>query len=260
MHADFARRLRDGERLEGAWSMLGDPAAADVVARAGFDFAVLDGEHSENAIGDLAAMLRAVEAAPGETAPVFRVRGNDRAAIRRLLDLGPAGILIPQIESAEEAREAVAATLYPPEGVRGVAGSRASDYGATLGEYVETANDEVATILQVETEGALDDLEDIVAIDGLDALFVGPADLSARLGVFGEFDSEQFRSAIERIVAVAGEADVPVGTLATSTDHVGERMDGWGMDFLVVGTDVGYLTAGVAAYREAFADLDAGGE
>jgi 2-dehydro-3-deoxyglucarate aldolase/4-hydroxy-2-oxoheptanedioate aldolase len=246
---NFADRLRAGDSLVGAWSMLSDPVAVEVIAQAGLDFVVLDGEHSENTIGDLGDLVRAVDAVDSGTAPVLRAPSGDRAAIRRLLDLGPAGIVIPQLTSAAAARAAVAATNYPPAGDRGVAGGRAAEYGQSLAEYVETANRTVATILQIETEGALADLEAIVEIDGLDALFVGPADLSAQLGVFGEFEAPAFRDAVDRIVAVAGAADVPVGTLATSPDQITPRLADWGMDFLVTGTDVGYLRDGLAQYR-----------
>jgi 2-dehydro-3-deoxyglucarate aldolase/4-hydroxy-2-oxoheptanedioate aldolase len=252
MRDGFAARLGAGEPLLGAWSSIGDPVVAEVLAAEGFDFVVLDGEHSENDIGDLAAGIRAVDAAGTETVPVVRASGPDRAEIRRLLDLGPAGIVIPQIESRAEAEAAVAATQYPPDGVRGVAGGRASGYGADLAEYVGRANDAVATILQVETQGAVDDVEAIAGLAGLDALFVGPADLSARLGAFGEFDGEPFRAAIETIREATEAADVPLGTLATAPGNVQERWADWGMDFLVVGTDVGYLRAGAAAFRDRF--------
>lgn len=248
----FAARLRASDPVLGAWVTIGHPVVGEVLAGEGFDFVVVDGEHSENTIGDLASMIRAVDAADTGTVPLVRASGPDRAEIRRLLDLGPAGIVIPQIESISQAREAVSATRYPPDGVRGVAGGRASGYGEELDEYVARADEAVATILQVETQGAVADIEAIAAVDGLDALFVGPADLSARLGAFGAFDSEEFGEAIEQVVEAAGQAKIPVGTLATSTDNVRERWEDWEMDFLVVGTDVGYLRAGTSAYREQF--------
>lgn len=250
---DFANRLRAGDPLVGAWSMVGDPVAVEVLAGTDVDFVVVDGEHSENTVGDLADLVRAVDATDDDVATVARVSGPDRAEIRRVLDFGPDAVLVPQIESAEMAREAVAAASYPPEGVRGVAGGRASDYGTRLSGYVAEANRTVATVLQVETTGAVDDLEEIVDIDGLDALFVGPADLSARLGAFGDFESERFRATIERIVAVAEPAGVPVGTLATGLETVGPRWTDWEMDFLVAGTDVGYLREGAGRYLDALA-------
>ena len=251
MHAgSLAAALAAGDAPTGAWSTIGHPAVAEVLADEDFDFVVLDGEHSENTIEDLAAGVRAIEASDGDADPVVRVGSSDAAEIRRVLDLGVAGLVVPQIESIQEARDAVAAAHYPPEGVRGVAGSRASSYGKELAEYVETAGDQVATMLQVETAGAVDDADEIAALDGLDALFVGPADLSARLGVFGEFDSREFREAIDAVTTAAENEGIPVGTLATTPEQVAVRRDDWGMDFVVAGTDVGYLRAGAREFIE----------
>jgi len=248
MADSFATRLRNREPLVGTWSVIGHPVTAELLAGGGFDFVVLDGEHSENTIHDIGAGIRALQATEGDAATVVRVSENNPAQIRRFLDLGPQGIVVPQIESAAEAREAVRATQYPPDGVRGVAGSRASDYGETIDEYVATADRGIATLLQIETEGALDDVEEIAALDGLDGLFIGPADLSARLGVFGQYDSEAFLDAVERTVAAAADADTAVGTLATSLDTIDSRQ-AWGVDFMAAGTDVGYLREGIARYQ-----------
>jgi len=251
MHAgSLAAALRAGDSPVGAWSTIGHPVVAEVLADEAFDFVVLDGEHSENTIDDLAAGVRAVEASDGGADPVVRVASSDAADIRRVLDLGVAGVVVPQVDSADEARDAVEAAHYPPDGVRGVAGSRASGYGSDLAEYVETANEAVATMLQIETAGAVDDVDEIAALDGLDALFVGPADLSARLGVFGEFDAPVFRDSIEAVVAAAENEGVPVGTLATTPDEVAVRRDDWGMDFVVAGTDVGSLRAGAREFLD----------
>ena len=251
MHAgSLADALRADDAPVGAWSTVGHPAVAEILAADPFDFVVLDGEHSENTIEDLAAGVRAVEASDGDADPVVRVGSADAAEIRRVLDLGVAGLVVPQVESVAAARDAVAAAHYPPEGVRGVAGSRASDYGTTIDEYVETATERVATMLQIETAGAVEDVAAIAAIDGLDALFVGPADLSARLGVFGEFDSETFRDAIDAVTTAAADEGIPVGTLATTPEEVAVRRDDWGMDFVVAGTDVGYLRAGARQFLD----------
>jgi len=251
MERSFATRLRNGEPLVGVWSIIGNPTVAEHLAHADADFVVLDGEHSENTIEDIGVGIRAIEAADAGTVPVVRVSENNGAEIRRLLDLNPRGIVVPQIDSLEEAEAAVDATQYPPEGVRGVAGSRASAYGMRLGEYFEQANESIATILQIETEGALDDVEEIAAIDGLDGLFIGPADLSARLGAFGQFESGQFLDAVERTVAAAAEHDVAVGTLATGLDSV-ERRQEWGVDFMAAGTDVGYLRESADQYLDRY--------
>ena len=248
--ASFASHLRAGESLSGAWSVIGDPVVAEVLAADEFDFVVLDGEHSENTIGELADLVRAVDTVADGAAPVVRVSAPDRAEIRRVLDLGPEGLIVPQIESVEDARAAVRSATYPPDGVRGVAGGRASGYGTDIDEYVANADDEIATILQIETRGGVEDVEEIVQIEGLDALFIGPADLSARLGVFGEFEDQAFTEAVDAVVTAANAADVPVGTLATAPENVETRLTEWGMDFLVAGTDVGYLRAGAERYRD----------
>ncbi|MFC3478276.1 HpcH/HpaI aldolase family protein [Halobacterium litoreum] len=252
MHAGtLTEALRAGDAPVGVWSTIPSPVVAELLAADGFDFVVLDGEHSEHTIETLADGVRAVEAATGDADPVVRASGDDPAEIRRVLDLGPAGVVIPQIEDAEAAREAVSATRYPPAGLRGVAGGRASEYGEEIDEYVETADDRVATILQIETPGAVEDAAAIAALDGVDALFVGPADLSARLGAFGEFDSEGFREAVARVTAAAADAGVPVGTLATTPEQVETRRDDWGMDFVVAGTDVGCLRSGASDFLAA---------
>jgi 2-dehydro-3-deoxyglucarate aldolase len=252
----FATRLGAGDPVVGVWSVIGHPVVAEVLTET-VDFVVLDGEHSENTIDDIANGIRAIEATAGDVAPVVRVSAADETELRRVLDLGPAAVIVPQIESVDEARRAVAATRYPPEGVRGVAGGRASGYGTNVAETVARANESVATVLQIETAGAVDDVEEIAALDGLDALFVGPADLSARLGVFGEFESDEFRAAMDRVVTAADAADVPVGTLATDPATVQHRWE-WGMDFFVTGTDVGYLRTGASTYRAAFEEATTG--
>lgn len=250
---DFASRLRSGESLAGVWTTIGHPVVPELLAEE-FEFVVIDGEHSENSIDDLAELVRAVDAAEADCAPLVRVSQAERAEIRRVLDFGPAGVIVPQIESLDQAREAVTATSYPPAGVRGVAGGRASDYGRNIDEYVAAANDTVATILQVETPALVEDIEAVVDIDGLDALFVGPADLSARLDCFGEFDSDRFQAAIDRVVEATAGTDVAVGTLATGLDTVESRHD-WGMDFLALGTDVGYLQHAAGAFVEEYEPL-----
>jgi 2-dehydro-3-deoxyglucarate aldolase len=244
----FADALGRGDSPTGVWSTIGDPVVAELLAGEDFDFVVLDGEHSENTIADLADGIRAVEAAGADTAPVVRVSSADETELKRVLDLGPAGVVVPQIESFEAARDAVDAIRYPPAGIRGVAGGRASNYGRDLDEYVASADESVATILQVETPGAVEDIDAIAGLDGVDALFVGPADLSVRLGVFGEFESEQFEAAIDRVVEAGAANDVPVGTLATTVENVETRRDDWEMDFLVTGTDVGLLREGASQF------------
>ncbi|RNJ26467.1 HpcH/HpaI aldolase family protein [Halosegnis longus] len=232
----------------GAWVSLADPAVAEMVAPDA-EFVMLDTEHAPNSTATIANQIRAIEAADGEAVPFARALDNDTGAIKRLLDVGAQGVMVPMVESATEAREAVEAARYPPDGSRGVAGTRASAYGRDLGEYVATANDEITLIVQIETRAGLDSVDEIAAVDGVDALFVGPADLSANLGVFGRFEGDVFREAVETVLAAGDATETPVGTLATSPDGV-DRYCEWGFDYLIAGTDAGHIQRGVRAMGE----------
>jgi 2-keto-3-deoxy-L-rhamnonate aldolase RhmA len=239
----FKRRLRDGDPVTGQWLSVGHPAVAEVCAREA-DFAVVDTEHAPTDLESVANVVRAVEAAGEEpTAPLARVAWNDPVRIKRVLDTGVSGVLVPMVETAEEAREAVEAVRYPPEGVRGIAGSRANDYGRELGAQVESGGDHLVTVVQIETEEAVENAGAIAAVDGVDALLVGPADLSGSLDVFGEYAGETFRETVETILDRAHDADTPVGTLATSDDEI-RRWAEYGYDYQIVGVDAGYLAAG----------------
>jgi len=232
----------------GAWVSLADPVVAEMVAPDA-EFVMLDTEHAPNSTATIANQIRAIEAADGDAVPLARALDNDTGAIKRLLDVGARGVMVPMVESATETREAVEAARYPPEGSRGVAGTRASAYGRDLGEYVATANDEITLVVQIETQTGLDNVDEIAAVDGVDALFVGPADLSANLGVFGQFESDVFRGAVETILAAGGETATPVGTLATSPEGV-DRYCAWGFDYLIAGTDAGHIQRGVSNLGE----------
>jgi len=247
--SEFRRRLRDGESVVGQWLSVGHPAVAEVCAREA-DFAVVDTEHAPTHLGDVANVARAVESA-GEAALLARVADNDPVAIKRVLDTGVSGVLVPMVESAEEARRAVEATRYPPEGVRGIAGSRANDYGRDLAAQVRGDEGTPATVLQVETEEAVADAGEIAAVEGVDALLVGPADLSGSLGVFGEYAGETFRETVETILDRAHDADTPVGTLATSDDEIRLWAD-YGYDYQIVGVDAGYLASGAERARSVY--------
>ncbi|WP_255149878.1 HpcH/HpaI aldolase family protein [Halorarius halobius] len=248
----FHERLRAGDPLVGGWVSLSDPAVAEVAAPE-FDFLMLDTEHAPNGTETIANQVRAVEAAPGEAVPLARALDNDVGAIKRLLDLGVAGVMVPMVESAAEAREAARAANYPPEGDRGVAAARASDYGRDLDGYFETANERTVLLVQIETEAGLENVEEIAAVDGVDALFVGPADLSANLGCFRQFDDERFAEAVDRILAAGAAADTPVGTLGGTPEAL-ERFGSMGFDYLIAGVDFLHLQRGNREVRDAADD------
>ncbi len=225
----------------GTWTSLTDPASAEMAAGGGFDFVVIDTEHSPLGLETVANCLRGVENGGAEA--VVRTPWNDPVRIKRLLDLGPSGLLVPMVNTAEEAQAAVDAMRYPPEGIRGVAGARACDYGRSFGEYVTETHRDVTLIPQLETETAVENVEEIVAVDGVDAIFVGPADLSASLGVVGEFDHPDLHDAIETVIEAGDAAGVPVGTLGPSPDRV-ELLGTLDFDYMIAGTDTSHLLSG----------------
>ena len=246
------------ENPAGHWLSTPSPQIAEQLALTDADFVVIDTEHAPTDIESVEAAVRAVDAANArgegdrgerDTAAVVRVAWNDHVRIKRVLDTGAAGVMAPQVNTVEQAAAFVEAARYPPEGRRGVAGTRASGYGRDLDDYYEHANDRVATIAQIETETAVENAADIAAVDGLDALLVGPADLSADLGVFGDYESDRFLAAVEAVLA---DSTVPVGTLATSPAEI----DHWasaGYDYQIVGVDAGYVAAGAEAALERYA-------
>jgi 2-keto-3-deoxy-L-rhamnonate aldolase RhmA len=237
--------LRDGGPVVGTWASLADPAVPELLAPDA-DFVVLDTEHTPNSLETVADCARGVDAAPGEALPLARVAWNDPVRIKRLLDTGVAGVMVPMVESAEEAEAAVEACRYPPDGVRGIATARASEYGRNFESYVEHANEDVLTVLQVETAAGVENAADIAAVDGVDALFVGPADLSANLGVFGEWSHPDLVDAISTVLDAGAAADTPVGTLGSRPEEV-RALGSLGFDFLIAGVDTAMLLDGVAA-------------
>lgn len=227
----------------GTWLSIGSPAVAEVSALLGLEFVVVEAEHTTMGLETIENMVRGIDAADGETASIVRVPWNDKVYLKRVLDTGVDGVLVPMIETAEEARALVEAVRYPPEGVRGIGSGRASQYGRHFQEYVENADETFVTIAQIESKRGVENAEEIASVDGIDALFVGPADLSGSLGVFAQWDSEVLKQHMERLVEISEEADIPIGTLVTRQEDIETRV-GQGFDFLAVGKDTATLAAG----------------
>lgn len=245
----FKARLKTGETQIGLWMALGDASAAELCASAGFDWLVIDGEHGPNGLRDILAQLRAVG---DSTHPVVRVRDDDRAALKQMLDLGAQTILVPMVESADQAREVVRSVFYPPEGVRGVGAAlaRASRYGS-VPDYVLSANDQVCLLLQVESIAAIRALDDILAVDGVDGIFVGPADLAADMGRLGQPGAPEVQAVVRDALARIRQAGRAAGIL-TSDRTLAQSYVAMGVEFLAVGSDVGVLVAGLKALRAGF--------
>lgn len=233
----------DGQPL-GTWLSIGHPKVAEGVAQLDLDFVLVDMEHTTMTLETVGAMARGVDAANNGTDTIVRVPWNDPVRLKRAVDIGVAGVMVPMIDSAEEARALVESIRYPPEGVRGIAGSRATGYGRNFEEYVTNANGTILTIAQIETEAGLENVEEIAKVDGIDALFVGPADLSSALGMFAEWDSEEFVEAIQPILDASATTGVPVGTLTVDIDTIDERL-AQGFDFLITGKDISLLMESV---------------
>lgn len=251
------RAFAAGDPVVGGWVSIGHAAVAEATAMVGFDFALLDIEHTPTTLETIQHMVYAIEATDGPTEPLVRVPANDPVPVKQVLDTGVSSVMVPFVETAEEARDAVAATRYPPEGIRGVAGSRAAGFGRRFEEYVSAANDRTCTVVQIETERAVENASDIASVEGVDALFVGPSDLSRSLGTFGDLDSEVFTAAVDHVLSAARDADVPVGTLAIGEENVRRQVD-LGFDWMIVGKDATHVLNGSEAAREtAEAALDA---
>ncbi len=228
----------------GFWLSIGHPTSAEIASQFGFDFIVIDGEHTDNSYETIASLVRGIEASEGESVPLVRVSWNDPAEIKRVLDLGARGVLVPMIETAEEARNLVESTRFPPDGRRGVSGSRAAKWGTDLDSYLPSANMELATIVQIESELGVKNAADITHVDGIHGVFIGPVDLSTSLGVYGEWESERFKDAIDEIITAAHDAGISVGTLVGDPSQIPTRLD-WGVDYIVAGTDKSTLASGI---------------
>lgn len=238
----FADALLSRAPLIGLWQALATAYTAEICARAGYDWLLFDGEHAPNTLQTLLAQLQAV--APFPVLPVARVPSADPVSIKQYLDLGFQTLLIPMVDNAKIAQEAVAASRFPPLGVRGVASatSRASGFGAQA-NYLADAHRSVTIVVQIESAAALDAIDDIAGVDGVDALFIGPADLAASLGYLGDPAHPAVQAKIANAAKRIGDAGKPAGIFALSPQDAQARIDA-GFSFVSVGTDIGLLSRG----------------
>lgn len=234
------KRLQAGQKVFGCWVQILDPEVTEILSYVGFDFLLVDNEHGPGGVTSTVSQLRA--AAVTETTLVVRVPWNDSVYLKKILDLGTEVVMIPMIESVEQAEAAVAACRYPPRGIRGIAhtDARASDYGLKAMEYLETASDNIFIICQIESVAGAENAEAIAAVDGVDMIFVGPFDLSASLGRPADFDNPRHKELMARIEAVTKEAGKFLGTTAYGGKEPAELFDR-GFDLIVGKADVGML-------------------
>ena len=245
----FKRALKAGKAQIGLWSSLSSNYTVEVIAGAGFDWLLLDTEHSPNDLENLLTQLQA--AAPYPTHPVVRVPWNDMVVIKRVLDVGAQSLLVPYVSTPEEALAAVSYVRYPPAGIRGVAGTtRASRFGRVT-DYARRAHDEICLLVQVETQHALDNLEAICAVDGVDGVFIGPADLHASLGHTGEIANPKVKPLIDDAIRRIVKAGRAPGIL-TPNEADARHWLGCGALFVAVGADIGILARGAEALAAKF--------
>lgn len=232
----FKHALAAGKPQVGLWLSLAYPYAAEACATAGFQWLLIDGEHAPNDVRSTLAQLQAVAAYPGQ--PVVRAVTGDTALIKQLLDIGVQNLLVPMVDTPAQAQALVAATRYPPQGVRGVgaAVARASRWGART-TYLDDANDDICLLVQAESAVALDNLQAICAVDGVDGVFIGPADLAASLGHRGNPGHPVVQAAIEQAIATIVASGKAAGTL-TGDAALARRYLALGATFVAVGIDV----------------------
>lgn len=239
---NFKRAIHNRELQIGLWSHLSNHVSTEVIGGSGFDWIVLDAEHSPNETFLLHQQLQALS--EGGSHPVVRLAWNDKVLIKRVLDIGVQTLLVPYVQTADEARAAVAATRYPgagsSEGVRGFTGlSRASRFGR-IKDYHARAQDEICVLVQVETAEALDNLEAIAAVEGVDGVFIGPGDLSAAMGYLNNPAHPEMQHIFQQTIARIIATGKPAGIL-TGDENLARQYIDWGCTFTAVGADIALL-------------------
>jgi len=241
----FKQRIQAGERVAGTFLNLGSPVTTEMAGCAGFDWLLLDHEHGVGGEETLLHQLQAAAATPA--VPIVRIAANDAARFKRTLDLGAAGIMVPWVNSAAEARQAVASLRYPPRGVRGVMKmTRACEFGTGFADYFGRGHERLVLMAQIETAEALAEVEDIALTDGVDVLFIGPMDLTTSLGIQEQFEHPRFLASVERICGAARRAGKAAGILLLNPALL-PLCDRYGITVIALGSDGGHALAGLRA-------------
>ena len=244
------QRLQAGEVLYGAWVGMADPYAAEIAGTAGFDWLLLDGEHAPNDLRSLSAQIAVLRMGPSQI--VVRLVDDDPAKIKQALDIGAQSLLIPMVESGDQARRTLRATRYAPDGIRGVGSSlaRASMFSA-IPDYLTTANAQICLILQVESRAGLAALDDILAVDGVDGVFIGPSDLAADMGLLGQAGAAPVKAAVMDAIRRIRAAGRTAGVLTTDPDYIAQSVAA-GANFVGVGIDVLLYAEAMRALAQKF--------
>ena len=249
----FRQNLQANKKQIGCWCSLGSPLAAEVLGAAGFDWILIDGEHAPNDLQSFLSQLMALK--DSRSAPVVRPQWAEPIIIKRLLDLGFFNFLMPFVDNAEQAREIVAATRYPPEGIRGVSLSNRGNRFGYRERYHDEVNDNITVLAQIESKEGLRNVEEIASVEGVDGLFVGPSDLSADLGCFPDTQHPKVQGAIREILRAGAATGTAVGTIAVVEEQARRYLD-MGMTCVAVGADLGLLKNVTQELRNKFRSND----
>lgn len=237
----FTHAIRAGEKQIGLWVSLSSNFAAEVVAPAGYDWVLLDMEHSPNDLSSILGQLQVFASTP--TTAIVRPEWNDPVLVKRLLDIGAPGLLFPMVQTVEEAERAVAATRYPPSGIRGVSGSTRANAFGRISDYFDQVEEETTVIVQVETKAAVAQAAEIAAVDGVSGVFFGPADIAADMGLRGKPMDDAVWALIRPAAKKIVELGIPVGTLVQDPKFASGLLNE-GFTFVACGSDTGLLAKG----------------
>jgi 2-keto-3-deoxy-L-rhamnonate aldolase RhmA len=239
MRNELKRRLKRGEQVYGIWITIESPIVTEMLSTMGFDYFVFDTEHSPLNIYQAQTLMQAMRGQ--DTTPIVRAWWNDLVAIKRALDIGAYGVLVPWVNSKEEAELAVKATRYAPDGIRGCGPRRAAMFDP---DYLKTADEEILVICQIETRRAVENIEEITSVEGIDVTYIGPADLSASLGHIGDMSHPEVQEAIDRVYDATKAAGKAAGVHLGSGKTIKDRMEK-GYEFITIGNDLLFLRDGV---------------
>lgn len=245
---NIKERIQRGETVFGCWLNLGSSVSAEIVGLVGFDWVLIDLEHGCGTESDAFQQIQALE--NGSAATIVRVESYERQRFHRILDFGAEGIMCPRIKTPQEAQMAANALRYPPEGLRGVAKMvRATNFGNNFSDYYANTKKSIVGIVQIETQESLNCLDEIAAIDGIDVLFVGPADLSMALGIYDQLDHPRFLEAIKETANAAKRAGKATGVLMSNPEEYG-KYHSLGFQLLACGADAAFVNNGARSMIE----------
>ena len=234
----FKQAIQEGRTQLGAWLTSGAPSTAEALGCAGFDFLVVDMEHTPVDTPEMVEMLRTLAGTPAQA--VVRLVWNDMVWLKRVLDGGAQTVLLPFVQNAEEAKRAVACTRYPPDGIRGVAGSHRGSRFGTVPDYLKTASREICVMVQIETMAGLEQLPAIAAVPGVDSIFIGPSDLAASMGLLGDLSNPAVQERLKDAARQCRQLGKPCGILGMNPEMVAKFIE-YGYTWIAIGSDMGFM-------------------